>query len=35
MDTIWTIVNGLIYLVAFTLMAWILLDAKKVSDGEK
>lgn len=35
MEPIWTMVNGLIYLVAFALMAWILLDAKKLSDGKK
>jgi len=33
MDTIWTLINGLIYVVAFALLAWILLDAKKVSDA--
>jgi hypothetical protein len=27
----WTIINGLIYLLAFGLMAWVLLDASKVS----
>ena len=35
MEPIWTMVNGLIYVVAFALMAWILLDAKKVSDANK
>jgi hypothetical protein len=28
---IWTIINGMIYLLAFGLMAWVLLDASKVS----
>lgn len=28
---IWTLVNGLIYLMAFALFGWVLLDASKVS----
>jgi hypothetical protein len=28
---IWTIINGMIYLLAFALMAWVLLDASKIS----
>lgn len=28
---IWTIINGTIYLLAFALMGWVLLDASKVS----
>jgi hypothetical protein len=31
MDTYWTIINGVIYLVAFALIAWVLLDASKTS----
>lgn len=28
---IWTVINGLIYLLAFALMGWVLLDASKIS----
>jgi hypothetical protein len=28
---IWTVINGLIYLLAFGLMAWVLLDASRIS----
>jgi hypothetical protein len=28
---IWTLINGLVYLLAFGLMGWVLLDASKVS----
>ena len=27
----WTVINGLIYLLAFGLMGWVLLDASKIS----
>jgi hypothetical protein len=27
---IWTVINGLIYLLAFGLIAWVLLDASRV-----
>jgi hypothetical protein len=30
MDT-WTLINGLIYLIDFVLIGWVLLDAVKVS----
>ena len=35
MDGYWTIINGLIYLLAFALIAWVLLDASKVSKKMK
>ena len=28
---IWTVINGIIYLLAFALIAWVLLDASKIS----
>jgi hypothetical protein len=30
MDT-WTLINGLVYLIDFVLIGWVLLDAVKVS----
>jgi hypothetical protein len=31
MDAYWTIINGIIYLLAFGLIGWVLLDASKVT----
>jgi hypothetical protein len=31
MDAYWTIINGIIYLLAFGLIGWVLLDASKVA----
>lgn len=28
---IWNVINGLIYLLAFGLIAWVLLDASRIS----
>jgi hypothetical protein len=35
MDGYWTIINGIIYLLAFALIGWVLLDASKVSKKMK
>jgi|GEM_PF-369030 len=35
MDGYWTIINGVIYLLAFILIGWVLLDASKVAKGLK
>lgn len=34
MDT-WVLINGLIYLAAFSLIGWVLLDALKASKRNK
>ena len=35
MDAYWTIINGIIYLLAFSLIGWVLLDASKVAKKVK